>query len=478
MTSVSSSTPAPPPASLETTSSWTSTTAPGRVFASREELSAHYRSDLHRYNLKRKEAGLAPVTEDEFRARLEAAVALRRERESRGGGGGRDHLKKRRNDDDKRRRRRRPSDDHDDDERIPSSSTTNDDKVATTTTTKPSVAKESETTSKDGDKEEEEEDEDEVEDVDPLRSLFDQDRSVVFDDVEANVAHMNKTFGFFVPDREYLVDLEGLVGYCAEKMILGRTCLYCQRSFRSAEAVRRHSVDKGHCKIAYEEGVDVDEYEVFYDFSKANEEFLNGGGKAKRREMKKEEAEDVDASEDDDDEWEDVSDDDDSDDYDGYANALSSHGFSVTELGELVLPSGRVVGHRDLRRYYDQRFSPDRTRRAEVDAVLRDRYRVHRLDHGDSGGGAVVVDGRAPSGRALLARHNANGKGILVGGGGGSGGGFSAVSLYRYRAALKKSRRGEASGHRAYLKYKNNGNKFDKKGNRLVTNVSVAHALR
>ena len=58
---------------------FTSTTAPNKIFETRVELSEHYKSDLHKYNLKRKEAGLPAVTEEEFRARLEAALMLRRE---------------------------------------------------------------------------------------------------------------------------------------------------------------------------------------------------------------------------------------------------------------------------------------------------------------------------------------------------------------------------------------------------------------
>ena len=52
-------------------------TAPGVVFASEEEMKEHYRSDWHRYNLKRKVAGLAPLplVVYEERAAREAAAA-------------------------------------------------------------------------------------------------------------------------------------------------------------------------------------------------------------------------------------------------------------------------------------------------------------------------------------------------------------------------------------------------------------------
>ena len=41
--------------------SFTCHTAPGVVFTSRADLGEHYRSDWHRYNLKRKVAGLPPL---------------------------------------------------------------------------------------------------------------------------------------------------------------------------------------------------------------------------------------------------------------------------------------------------------------------------------------------------------------------------------------------------------------------------------
>ncbi|KAL3910175.1 MAG: hypothetical protein SGARI_002253, partial [Bacillariaceae sp.] len=71
----------------------TSTTAPGKVFASRQELADHYKSEWHKYNLKRREAGLALLEKSEFQARWEAALALRQEKEKNSAVSGTDHLK-------------------------------------------------------------------------------------------------------------------------------------------------------------------------------------------------------------------------------------------------------------------------------------------------------------------------------------------------------------------------------------------------
>lgn len=46
-------------------------TTSGTYFSDKDSLSEHYKSDFHKYNLKRKIAGLPPVTKDWFEARKE-----------------------------------------------------------------------------------------------------------------------------------------------------------------------------------------------------------------------------------------------------------------------------------------------------------------------------------------------------------------------------------------------------------------------
>jgi len=41
----------------------------GTTFSSKDAINEHYKSDYHRYNLKRRVAGLPPVTRDWFEAR-------------------------------------------------------------------------------------------------------------------------------------------------------------------------------------------------------------------------------------------------------------------------------------------------------------------------------------------------------------------------------------------------------------------------
>jgi pre-60S factor REI1 len=108
--------------------------------------------------------------------------------------------------------------------------------------------------------------------IDLKKSIFDDHDS---EESAYNMIYMQKNFGFFLPDAEYLVDPEGLLKYCALKVKAGRTCLYCQKIFASEQAVVNHMVEKAHCKLAYDTEEDVDEFEDFYDFSKTWEEFAD-----------------------------------------------------------------------------------------------------------------------------------------------------------------------------------------------------------
>jgi len=372
---------------------FTSTTAPNKIFESREELSEHYKSDLHKYNLKRKEAGLPAVTEEEFKARLEAALMLRREELEKKNKKS-DHVKD-------KNKTKKPKNKN----KHPKEVTMEDDQ-----------------------------------DVDPKECLFSNE---TFNTIQENIKHMENNHSFFIPDREHLIDEEGLIGYCAEKVKLGHVCLYCQKVFQNSFDCKKHMQSKGHCKICYQEGIDLHEFEVFYDFSSANKQFLGSD-----EDEMIESANEMDES---DEEWEDIGSDEeleDDDFYDGYKNVIQKHGFGLTELGELILPNGKVVGHRDLTVFYKQRFAPTN---------------------------ALVTSSKPLPNKSKVLSGAGNGKGILVQNAHRS---FTTVSLYRYRAALRKERRDQKRSRRQRHKTEFPINKMDKKGNRMITGVSVAHAPR
>ncbi|CAE7433142.1 Znf622 [Symbiodinium microadriaticum] len=182
--------------------------------------------------------------------------------------------------------------------------------------------------------------------VEPNVSIFDDKE---FETVDECVAHMQTNFGFFIPEKEYLVDLPGFLVYLGEKVKIGGICLYCQKQFRPGRPLQNHMQSKSHCKIAYEEGVDLDEFEDFYDFSSSYGEGNGTRGGA---------GEDGDEELDDDD------------------------CLEIADTGELLLADGRRLGHRAFRRYYKQRYTPPDTRVAITAQRREDLVRAAALNVG------------------------------------------------------------------------------------------------
>jgi len=510
-----------------------STTAPGKRFRTRSELQAHYRSDWHRYNLKRRQAGLPMLLEPDFEARLQAANALLRDKKEKG----RDHLKKPNAGSNKKNKKKNGGADAADnggeggDGVHRSSQAAAYDRIkeeqqqqqqeggrAETTNTKDDedaakddnmeASAEADRTTEEEEQQQQKVDEPPIE-IDPRQCLFDRHKSV---SVSANCDRMQRKYGFFLPDREYLSDLEGLVGYCHEKIKLGQMCLYCHRVFGTWQGCQKHMIAKQHCKLKYEYGVDLEDLEVFYDFQSANREFLKGigvdastamaatttstkGGGGDDSAMEVEGMGEEDGGEEDG--WEDISDDEadgddameedneDEDMADEYEEQVAARmGFEVTALGELVLPDGRIIGHRELRRYYKQRLRPREATNEAVEAArqgARERLyggRVYSLQDGKittGGSGSDAADQQAALAlsRAGIAPGAASGrasKGILTN--------ISQVSVYRFRAAIRKQRAGEQQRQRHFGKTRMPINKMDKKANQLKNGVIVPKAPR
>nr|XP_033791130.1 zinc finger protein 622 isoform X2 [Geotrypetes seraphini] len=112
-----------------------------------------------------------------------------------------------------------------------------------------------------------------------------------------------------------------------EKVGIGKICLWCNekgKSFYSTEAVQSHMNDKSHCKL-YADGDAALEFADFYDFRASYPDHKEG---------------DTEMHE-----------------------TLSAGEKSVAydeESMELILPSGAKIGHRSLMRYYKQRFGLQR----------------------------------------------------------------------------------------------------------------------
>eukprot|EP01129_Flabellula_baltica_P005853 TRINITY_DN2145_c1_g1_i1.p1 TRINITY_DN2145_c1_g1~~TRINITY_DN2145_c1_g1_i1.p1 ORF type:complete len:363 (+),score=73.89 TRINITY_DN2145_c1_g1_i1:40-1089(+) len=103
--------------------------------------------------------------------------------------------------------------------------------------------------------------------------------SNVSDDFESNMDHMTHDHKFIIPLAEYLSDLEGLFCYLATKVHIAYMCITCPysgetgRVFSSTRGCQAHMLDKGHINfdpIEYE-----DEYHPFYDLDRYYEQISN-----------------------------------------------------------------------------------------------------------------------------------------------------------------------------------------------------------
>ena len=173
-------------------------------------------------------------------------------------------------------------------------------------------------------------------DYSPARCLFCNFDSLTLDD---NVDHMFKVHGLFIPNQEDLEDAEGLLSYLFNVIFEYHECLYCGKTKETVEGIRSHMIDKGHCKIAFDEELDQ-----FYDFEGESD---NGA----EEELVSEDREHVDTEE---------------------TSTPNEHDFHPDNDHELRLPSGLTLGHRSLSRYYRQnlRSYPTAAERATTNRAI------------------------------------------------------------------------------------------------------------
>ncbi|CCE78113.1 Piso0_000727 [Millerozyma farinosa CBS 7064] len=165
-----------------------------------------------------------------------------------------------------------------------------------------------------------------------------------FSDIDSVVEHMSVKHGLYMPESRYLVDREGLLRYLGEKIGLGNVCLCCNYQGKDIWAVREHMLTKRHMKIPYELEDEKLEISDFYDFSSSYKDDVKGDSTSYN-----------------DEEWEDVSSDSEGENDDEDLNKNENDGSTIYQAGhELILPSGKALGHRSLARYYRQNLAPER----------------------------------------------------------------------------------------------------------------------
>ncbi|KAI9371630.1 C2H2 type zinc-finger-domain-containing protein [Aspergillus egyptiacus] len=207
----------------------------------------------------------------------------------------------------------------------------------------------------------EEDEDEEVPDADSYSSSNCLFCNIHSSSIEENTEHMFKTHGMFIPERQYLTDLEGLIHYLYRKINENNECLYCHAIRNNPAGIRTHMKDKGHCMIAFETEEEQIEIGQFYDFRSTysdNEddesvEMVDGGVRV--------------STDEDGDGWEtetSASSVEEDEDYEKNVPAVYR-----TEY-ELHLPSGRTAGHRSLARYYRQNLHNYPTAQERIERQL------------------------------------------------------------------------------------------------------------
>lgn len=235
-------------------------------------------------------------------------------------------------------------------------------------------------------------------------------------DVASNVTHMERSHGMFIPEKKYLVDLEGLLASLRQRIQDFNECLYCGKVKSNAFAAQTHMRDTSHCMIPYTTEDEQLEIGEFYDFrgtysddedmdsDDEEESTRNGGarlGEKRATILVNEDGEEIEGHEDEG--WETDSSASSLDSADLTAVPAENHYHQYERLEkhphhsrkdsrphhqkdgwhshshkptravfydeyELHLPSGKSVGHRSLNRYFQQNL---RERHLEEDVRQR-----------------------------------------------------------------------------------------------------------
>lgn len=235
--------------------------------------------------------------------------------------------------------------------------------------------------------------------------------------ISLNVTHMERIHSMFIPEKQYLVDLEGLLSSLQEQIQELHECLYCGALKNNAYAVQTHMRDKGHCRIPFDTENEQLEIGDYYDFRStysdeedSDDESVDGdkrsgGAKLGARRSAQAVGEDGGEIRADEEGWETDSSASscDSEDLkaipvdrhyhqrerlekhphhsshdprhhhqkDGWHSHAHKHRAIFYDDTELHLPSGRAVGHRSLAKYYRQNLHshPSPQERSEMLAI-------------------------------------------------------------------------------------------------------------
>jgi len=258
-----------------------------------EKINSHYCSDWHRVNLKRKLAGLVPISYAEFETRLEL-MKEENEKNATGSTGVYCQACKKNFSSVKAYKQ------HEKSQRHLTQNVGELDKKMENYGEKTKVFPPSHSYGENAF-------------IAPGTCLFD---GIEFDNLTSCLQHMSVVHSFRIPFWDNLEDLEGLLSYLGSKVGEYSCCVFCDKKFSTLKSVRDHMTSKNHCRMKDNDEAWFDEFGEFYNFEE------NGTGNPLVRAL------------------------------DGISSAEGED--PSTEAFELCLPRYRV-GHRAFAIYYRQR---------------------------------------------------------------------------------------------------------------------------
>ncbi|XGW14466.1 hypothetical protein V3C99_000628 [Haemonchus contortus] len=318
------------------------------VFKTAELQRDHYRTDWHRYNLKRQVSELPPVTAEQFREKVltyrnEQEVLKKEEEDTaalycatcrkklKSKNALADHMASKKHKEMETRAPKGPRQPRKKDSQQPIPSTEEEGRDEHMENVEDDYEDDSSSgwvTDHGSEEEDEELDFDESQAI-PITSCLFCPQSMPSKEEAAE--HMRFHHGFVLPDRKYLVDEEGMLKYLGLKVGAGRCCIFCpdiRSRFASTAACQAHMRDKQHCKVNREpEG--MLEFAEYYDYSPMYENDKDGAS----------------------------------------SDSFYDDGWTLT------LPSGAKIGHRSLMLYYRQYLRPTDGTKPDVGKAALDKAR-------------------------------------------------------------------------------------------------------
>lgn len=174
-------------------------------------------------------------------------------------------------------------------------------------------------------------------------------------EIENNIKHMFNKHGLYIPERSYLVDPSGLLEYLSEVISLDYECLVCGFEGKNLESVRQHIASKGHCRIPYETKEEKLAISQFYDFSVEDEPKTQAKESTKKHVEFSDEAPSTIVVE-----YENQPGDNERGTGDNGINDNYELVYIDQSGVELTTPAGYRIGHRSMQRYYRQNLRSPR----------------------------------------------------------------------------------------------------------------------